>query len=88
MAAVLDWALQQEGDQATVGRFVARGDDAFEKVVGLFQLVPEHHIVLRQFELLDVEVLHGLDAKHIQPSEEPAAPTTLLRSGVIALEHV
>ena len=88
LAAVLDGVLQQEADQAAVGRLVGGGDHGLEEPVGLLELVVELQVGLRELELVDLEALHGLDAQHVQPGEHPAAAALLLVGDLGRLDDV
>jgi hypothetical protein len=78
LAAVARHRLQQEGDGAIVEVPVRGLDHRLEEVIGAFELVPEHRVVLRELEVLEPGLSHDADAQQVQPGEQPAAAALLL----------
>ena len=79
--------LEQVLDGAVVPGEVGRGDHVVEKGVGLLELVVEHAEGLRELEVLDVEVLHGVGAQHVERGVHPAtAGVALVGDSLGALE--
>ena len=73
LAAISQGLMQQPSHHSIVYGAVGGLDDRFQDVVRPLHLVPEHHIALAEFELLDVEQVLGLRSKQVQASEHPAA---------------
>ncbi len=73
LAAVIGRRLQQIGNRAVVEVAVCGLDNRLEEVIGTLELVPEHRVVLREFELFEPAVAHHADAQKVQPGEQPAA---------------
>ncbi len=65
-------------DGALIRRAVGGFEDRLQKVIGLFQFIPEQEIILAKFEGLQIHLGHGAGPAQIQPSEHPAAPGAFL----------
>ena len=78
LAAVTGRRLQQVGNRAIVEVAVCGLDDRLEEVIGALELVPEHHVVLGELELLEPALAHHADAQKVQPGKQPAAAALLL----------
>jgi hypothetical protein len=78
LAAVTGRRLQQVGNRSVVEVAVCGLDDRLEEVIGALELVPEHHVVLRELELLEPAIAHHADAQQVQPGKQPAATAPLL----------
>ena len=78
LATVGQRLVQQKRHVAVVQDAVGRLDDGFEEVVGALDLVPEHHVVLAELEILDAERAPRGEPQEVQPGEHPAAAGLLL----------
>ena len=73
LAAVAQGLAQQPGHYPVVQGAVGGFKDGFQDVVGPFQLIPEHQIVLAELEILDLEQVAGFGAEQVEAGEHPAA---------------
>ena len=69
---------QQPSHHPVIHRPVRGLNHRFQNVVGPLQLVPEHHIVLAELKILDLQQIPGFRPKQVQPGEHPAPPGTRL----------
>ena len=88
LAAVVGDAAEQVRDRAVVDVAVAGLDDRLEEVVRALELVPEHGVVLRELEVLEVHRAHRADAQQVEPGEHPAATGLLLVRDLPVVEQV
>ena len=59
-------------DQAAIRRLVQRVENGLEEVVGFFQLIPKHLVVLRKLKGFEVQLLDDLKAQRIEARKQPA----------------
>ena len=65
-------------DQAAIRRLIERIQDGLQEIIGFFQLIPEHLVILRKLEGLEVQLFHDFKAKRIESGKQPAAAGRLL----------
>ena len=65
-------------DLMTMVGFLDGINDSLKEEVGLFKLVVEEQINLREFEFLKILLVDELATKHIQPGEKPTTSRRLL----------
>ncbi len=73
LPAVRHRPVEQKRHLAIADLAIGRGNDRLEEVVRPLQLVPEHQVVLGEFEFLDAQSLAGVEAQQVQAREHPAA---------------
>ena len=78
LAAVADARIEQENHEPVGERSVRKRDHGFIEEVDLFELVPEGCIVLRELELLKIQVIRDLLAEDVEGCEDPAAAAGFL----------
>ena len=78
LPAVAYRICRQECEQSAVYRLVLSADHIIQKPVGLLEFVVEEYKALRQFECLEIVLLHNLVSERIKRREYPAASRALL----------
>jgi hypothetical protein len=58
-----------------------------QEVVDALELVEVHRVVLGELELLEVHVLLGHIARHVERAEQPAAARAVLMGGLAVVER-
>lgn len=65
-------------DQSPIQLFISGIQNLLQKVIGLFQFIPEEQKALAQFKFFEVVPTHDGHAEDIRGGEEPAAATAAL----------
>lgn len=73
LSAITNGARQQVLYQATIEILISGINDVFKHPVRLLQLIPVEEVLLAQFELFQIVLLHNRNAEDIGRGEEPAA---------------
>ena len=86
LAAIAHGRGEQVGHQTAAGGLLQRFENAFEEVVGFFQLIPEEEVCLRELKGLEAAFPHHLIAQGVEGSEHPAAAALLLVADIALLQ--
>ena len=78
LAPVTEQVAQQPVDGALIRRSVGGVEDGLQKVIGLFEFIPEQQVVLTKLKVLQVHCRHGAGPEQIQPGKHPAATGAFL----------
>ena len=88
LSAIVQWSGEQPRNMPVIHGAIDQFDNPFKKVICSFQLIPEEGVVLAEFKVFQIHLLHCTDAEQIQSSEHPASPATLLVGHAPIVQHV
>ena len=78
LAAVLHACAQDPAQRSVVNRAVNPVNHRLKKIIGLFKLIPECNIILRELKTVKIALFCDLFAQKICTGENPAAPAAFL----------